>query len=593
DNQGTAITSSPGNTAGPSTFKVGIIADDISIFLKLLDQVTNTTILSNPKILALNRQPSRVLVGRRVGYLSTTSTDTSTTQTVEFLDTGTQLYFRPFVSADNEIRMELKPQVSEAIIREATDATGAAVSIPDEVTQGLTTNVLVHDGQTIVLGGLFRESTQYGRRQVPGLGDIPLIGAAFRGQDDESQRSEIIFMITPTIVSDSLINKSADRAMADSERLRAGARQGLLPWSQERMTSALNVEAERYAREGNFCQAAACIQRSLALNPMQADALRLRDRITGQSEHWTNRSLLDHQFREEVAKRSESIQTPANPPSATPWNARKIPTDPTAPPPSGALLTPDQRFDLTNPMAPSTSFADASLNNTPGAGTSTFTWNSTEASTPTTFSTPAPMSTTYDSTPHPRTNSTFEPTFLTVSKTNVNTANPEFSLAETLFAPSSASSVTSQLFGDDLMTQQTVSRLLPVIRDAINTYYVMNGEYPALGNDSPSRGWNALVSTGLLRFAPVNFWASGPKCDIVVSSTNPDTNFDATHGWVYNPATGEIFAVGFDRTGAPLQRENLTASKNSGTPATTQPAPSTPSTGTQQAVVPVPDDPGQ
>lgn len=592
DNIGRGATSSPGNTGGPSTFKVGIIASDFSIFLKMLDQVTNTTILSNPKILALNRQPSRVLVGRRVGYLSTTSTDTSTTQTVEFLDTGTQLYFRPFVSADNEIRMELKPQVSEAIIRDATDASGAAVSIPDEVTQGLTTNVLVRDGQTIVLGGLFRESTSYGRRQVPGLGDIPIIGAAFRGQDDESQRSEIIFMITPTIVNDTLINKSADRAAADTERLRAGARVGLLPWSQERMTSALNVEAERYAREGDFEKAAASIQRSLALNPMQPDALRLRDRITGQTEVWTNRSLLDHQFREEIAKRSESIQTPANPPKAQPWNDVNIPQQPAAPVPSGALLTPDQRFDLTNPTTTAMSrhtdsFADASLNT---AIASEITTNTNTSGTFTAATTPNTFNTNYDQNPNrERRNVPFTPTYLAVSSTTPNTT--EFSLAETLFAPSADGKVTSQLFGDERMTQQTVQRMLPMIREAINTFYALNGFYPSLG-DSANRGWNDLVSTGLLRCAPVNFWSGGPKSDIVVSSENPTTQFNPNCGWIYNPSSGELFAVGFDQvSGTPLTRDTTTASNT--TPTNTNLNGTTTPANAEHATVPIPNDPGR
>jgi type IV pilus assembly protein PilQ len=187
-----------GQHRGRGGLKVGIVANDVGVFLRALDEVTDTTIISNPKILTLNRQPSRVLVGRKVGYLSTTSTDTATTQTVEFLDTGTQLYFRPFVTNDGLIRMELKPQVSEAAIRDVTDATGAAVTIPDEITNELVTNVIVRDGQTVVLGGLFRESTKSTRRQVPLLGDIPLIGQAFRGHEDDMNRNEIIFLITPT-----------------------------------------------------------------------------------------------------------------------------------------------------------------------------------------------------------------------------------------------------------------------------------------------------------------------------------------------------------------------------------------------------------
>jgi len=165
---------------GPGTAKFGLVSGDVSLFVRMLDQVSDTKIVSKPNILTLNRQASRVLVGRKVGYLSTTATQTSTTQTVEFLDTGTQLYFRPFVSTDGFIRMELKPQISEAVIRDATDATGAAVTIPDEITNEITTNVMVREGQTIVQGGLFRESTTASRSQIPFLGDMPWVGAAFR-----------------------------------------------------------------------------------------------------------------------------------------------------------------------------------------------------------------------------------------------------------------------------------------------------------------------------------------------------------------------------------------------------------------------------
>ncbi len=333
DNQGTAISSNPGNTEGRSTFKVGVIADDVSIFMKLLDEVSDTTIISNPKVLALNRMPARVLVGRRVGYLNTTSTETSTTQTVQFLDTGTQLFFRPFVGRDNSIRMELKPQVSEAIIRQAADATGAAVSIPDEVTQEITTNVIVNDGQTIVLGGLFRESTQFARRQVPFLGDIPVIGAAFRGHDNDTDRSEIIFMITPTIINDAMIDQTAQMAQADIERLRAGTRQGLLPWSRDKMTSIHNMEAEQFARRGEYEKALWHIQRSLALNPIQPEAFRLRERITGERELWPDLSLLEDAIGDETRRILDSIVPPESlPEHKQPYGHHPVPRTPVAPP---------------------------------------------------------------------------------------------------------------------------------------------------------------------------------------------------------------------------------------------------------------------
>jgi len=305
DNNGTAVVSSPGNTTGPSTFKVGVVSDDFSVFLRLLDEVTDFTVLSNPKVLALNRQPARVLVGERIGFLNTTSTETSTTQSVEFLDTGTQLAFRPFVSNDGFIRMELKPRVSEGVIREATDVTGANVTIPDEITQELTTNVVVRDGSTIVLGGLFKETTRLTRRQVPVLGDIPIVGTAFRGHDDAIDRNEIIFMITPTIVNDNILISEGERAMDTIDRVRSGSRKGLLPWSRDKMSARLNVEAERLANEGNTRKAMWKLRRSLQLNPTQPDAIRLREELLNEYESWPTRSLLDSIFDGNVEPRPE------------------------------------------------------------------------------------------------------------------------------------------------------------------------------------------------------------------------------------------------------------------------------------------------
>jgi len=293
DGGGGAGSSTVGNTAGPGGLKIGVVSNDVAVFLRVLDEVTDTTILSNPKILALNRQSSRVLVGRKVGYLQTTSTDTATTQTVEFLDTGTQLYFRPFVTNEGTIRMELKPQVSEAVIRETSDSSGGTVTIPDEITNELSTNVMVRDGQTIVLGGLFRESTETARRQVPFLGDIPLLGAAFRGNEDETQRNEIIFLITPTIVNDTQLAEAGERGEEYIEKSRAGAREGVLRWSRDKMTALKNIEAERLAAEGDTERALLKTRQSLSLNPRQPEAIQMRERLGGQSRTWPGRSMLE------------------------------------------------------------------------------------------------------------------------------------------------------------------------------------------------------------------------------------------------------------------------------------------------------------
>ena len=317
NNNAVAGGSTVGNTSGPGGFKLGVIKDDFSVFIRLLDEVADTTVLSNPKILAINRAPARVLVGRRIGFLNTTSTQTSTTQTVEFLDTGTQLSFRPFIATNGDIRMELNPSVSEGVIRQATDGNGANVTIPDEITQELATNVIVHDGSTIVLGGLFKETTVVGRKQIPIVGDLPVIGAAFRGHDDSTNRSEIIFLITPTIMKDDSLLAQGDEAMDEVRRVHAGSRTGLLPWSRDRMSAKLNVEAERLADKGETERALWKLRRSLTLNHRQPEAIELRERLLGETQTWPSRSLLKRVLDKTLGSEEPVGSLPGSPSSST------------------------------------------------------------------------------------------------------------------------------------------------------------------------------------------------------------------------------------------------------------------------------------
>lgn len=309
------LASSPGNVAGPATLKLGLYSNDVGVFIRMLDEVTDTTVLSNPKILALNRQAARVLIGERVGYLNTTSTNTATTQSVEFLDTGTQLYFRPFVGNDNTIRLELKPSVSSAVVRDVRNSSGSSVTVPDEITNELTTNVIVRDGQTVVLGGLFRESTQTARKQVPLLGDIPLVGYAFRGQEDTIDRQEIIFLITPTVVTDTFLAETGDKTQDMIARVRAGTREGLLPFSRERMTSQMLMDARKLAAEGKTDSAMWKLNMALSINPQQPEAIELKEKLTGKAESWPTRSMLNELLDTEGrrAKPSSSSVLPSSP----------------------------------------------------------------------------------------------------------------------------------------------------------------------------------------------------------------------------------------------------------------------------------------
>jgi type IV pilus secretin PilQ/predicted competence protein len=302
DNEAYTSQSTVGGTAGEGGLKIGIMNNDISIFLRVLDEVTDSVVLARPKVMCLNRQRAEVLVGARVGFLSTTATETSTTQSVEFLDTGIQLVFRPFISSNGMIRMEMAPSVSEASLRSVTDANGLIVTIPDELTNELTTNVRVPDGQTLILGGLFRESTRYTRRQVPFLGDIPILGAAFRGQDGEVDRNEIIFLITPTIIEDNLLGEFGREALTYIDSARVGIRAGLLPFSRERMVDGYNQDAVRAYERGDVEKALYYANTSLRAKPAQPEMVRFREQITGASENFHEQDLMQRILRRKLGK---------------------------------------------------------------------------------------------------------------------------------------------------------------------------------------------------------------------------------------------------------------------------------------------------
>ncbi len=203
-------------TPGSPGLHIGILRNQLGVFIEALEEVGNATVLSNPQVLTINRHAAQVLIGQRLGYLTQTSTETSTIQAVQFLEVGTSLVFRPFISSDGWIRMEIHPENSTGSINPGT-------GLPDESTTEVTTNIMVKDGNTVVLGGLMEKGTTTTTSQVPLLGSLPLIGSLFRSESETEERREIIVLLTPHIVnSDELQQRS------DDLRLRMNAAQARL-----------------------------------------------------------------------------------------------------------------------------------------------------------------------------------------------------------------------------------------------------------------------------------------------------------------------------------------------------------------------------
>lgn len=293
------ITSSSGSSASggldPNITIGGILGDDLGIFITALEMVTDVTVLSKPKILTLNRQHARVHVGRKVGYLLTSTTENQVNESIEFIDDGIVLDVRPFILEDGRIRLKVSPKVSRVSFR-----TEGGRSIPEEDLSIVETDIVVPPGYVVFIGGLYREDTTKVESKLPWLGDIPYLGALFSGHSDVVEKKEVIFMLRPSVLSEAELGDMGNRGEEVEERVRVGSRLGLLPWSRERRSACLNLRAEAHLQQGEDAEALHCLERSLELHPHQADALRLRERVLADRRWWYTRSYLESMIVEEI-----------------------------------------------------------------------------------------------------------------------------------------------------------------------------------------------------------------------------------------------------------------------------------------------------
>ena len=283
-----AVTSDAGTDSGMRTdfagnvntggLSIGITSNNVGILVRALESVTDVVTLGNPKVLTLNRQQGKVIVGNRDGYITTEVSQTTATQTVEFLETGTQLSFRPFVMKDGYIRMELNPSDSDG----GVEVTGE-FTLPSESTAEITTNVLVKDGHTIVIGGLFRDKTSISRSQIPFAGNIPFLGPLFRSTSDVAEREEVIFLITPHIVKEEVDYPAGERVLQECFVLINAAREGLQWHSRDSLAAAHYNCAKKLQAAGDLDKAIWNAKLATHISPTYLDAYKLRDQLLGQT----------------------------------------------------------------------------------------------------------------------------------------------------------------------------------------------------------------------------------------------------------------------------------------------------------------------
>lgn len=174
-------------------FFLSVDATDLGLLIEALQSTTDSKTLASPKVMVLNGQEARLQIGAQLGFLVTTTTQTSTLQQVDFLDTGVVLSVTPQITQDNRVLLNVKPEVSTGEINPAT-------GLPEEETTEVQTSVMLSDGQGMIIGGLIQEKDIETQTKVPILGDIRKVGRLFQRRSKMRQRSEIVIALVPRLV---------------------------------------------------------------------------------------------------------------------------------------------------------------------------------------------------------------------------------------------------------------------------------------------------------------------------------------------------------------------------------------------------------
>lgn len=178
-----------------------------SATMAFLQGQSKVNILSKPRILVKDGAAAQLNIGTEIPLLSQTSTDLDpgndrVLQNVQYRTTGVSLSVTPTINAQGVVSIKINQQVSEAGENKLS-----GVDSPIILNRSFSTELLARDGQTVVLGGLISENNSDGSTQVPILGDIPILGNAFKSQSDRTNRVELVVMLTPRIIkSDQDIN---------------------------------------------------------------------------------------------------------------------------------------------------------------------------------------------------------------------------------------------------------------------------------------------------------------------------------------------------------------------------------------------------
>jgi len=154
-------------------------------------------IMSAPRVLTLDKVKAIISQGVQIPYLKVGDTASGVTGT-EFKDAVLELQVTPHITPDRKVRMTIEAKQDEP----STTVVGAQGQ-PGIDTRKISTELLVDDGNIIVIGGIIRNRDTLTKSATPGLSDIPLLGRLFKQEESETDRNELLIFISPRIVETS------------------------------------------------------------------------------------------------------------------------------------------------------------------------------------------------------------------------------------------------------------------------------------------------------------------------------------------------------------------------------------------------------
>ncbi len=177
-----------------------VLSDDLEITLRAISEAGKTEVLSRPSILTRNNQQAVITVGQTLPFVTNSRiTDNGQTiNTIEYRDIGIILRVTPFITSDGMVEMIVAPEIST--LTDKTVPISNTANAPVIAKRSAETVVVTADGKTVVIGGLMENNKTESVRKVPILGDIPILGMAFKRKIKENTQTELIIFLTPYVV---------------------------------------------------------------------------------------------------------------------------------------------------------------------------------------------------------------------------------------------------------------------------------------------------------------------------------------------------------------------------------------------------------